>query len=61
MDENKNIFVNSYNQQGGITAGKVFIGNQRRTLTPELKVQLKDSVTKDKTKEITITANLGDG
>ncbi len=59
--DEQNVYVTSYDQKGGITANQVNIGNQPRTLTPELKTQLDQLLQVNKNKEIRITAVLGDG
>lgn len=60
-DNEPNVSVTSYNQQGGITANQVTFGNQARWLSPELKQQLDSLSQINKNKEITIDAILGDG
>lgn len=59
--DEKNIHVTSYDQSGGITANQVNIGNQPRTLTPELKTRLDQVLQINKNREIRITAVMGDG
>ena len=58
-DKNQNIFVNSYNQHGGITAHTVNVGAQPRHVTAELVEQMNNNV--PKTANVTVTAVMGDG
>jgi hypothetical protein len=56
--------VESNNQSGGITAGKIEnlnIGSQPRKLTPEIVKQLEEELVNDREKEITVCAMMGDG
>ena len=57
--DEKNIYVTSNNQMGGITAGTVNLGPQARTMNEQLGEQLKQAL--PETAKITVTAVLGDG
>jgi len=69
MENNKNnlgsIFnVTSNNQQGGITAGQINFGALQRVITEQDKIVFKENIkkyVKDKTKQITVLAVMGDG
>ncbi len=59
--DEKNIFnVTSHNQQGGITAGEVNIGNTPRTFNQKVTAALQARLPSEKSKTIVITAVLGD-
>lgn len=58
-EDNKNIFVTSNNQMGGITAGTVNFGNRQRVMNEKLGEGLMSNIPNDK--EVTVTAVMGDG
>jgi len=59
--DEQNIYVTSYDQQGGITANQVNIGSQPRVLNDRLKIQLDGLAEINKDKVITVTSVMGDG
>lgn len=59
-NEEKNINVTSFFQQGGITANQVFVGKQPRKLNDLLKASLKKMLPEDKSQESIITSVMGD-
>lgn len=56
----EDIDVKSYNQSGGITAGKIIIGRQPRKITPDVITQLKKLLPGNKDTVINIDAVWGD-
>lgn len=59
MSKEKNIFITSHNQSGGVTAHTVNFGPTARTMNAQLGGQLKQHI--PTTAKVTITAVLGDG
>lgn len=59
-NQEKNINITSFFQQGGITANQVFIGKQPRQLDDRLKGNLKSMIAQDKSKKIEVNAVMGD-
>jgi hypothetical protein len=58
-DKDKNIFITSYNQMGGVTAQTVNFGPHAREMNDELGSQLKQHVPTSVT--VRVVAVLGDG
>jgi hypothetical protein len=58
-DKDKNIFITSHNQMGGITAHTVNFGPQARQMNDQLGAQLKQNLPTSAT--IRVVAVLGDG
>lgn len=58
-EDNKNIFITSHNQMGGITAHTVNFGQQARQMNSKLGDQLKQHIPTSAT--IKVVAILGDG
>ena len=59
MSDEKNVFVTSHNQMGGITAQTVNVGPQARTMNVQLGQNLLAAIPNDS--EVTVTAVMGDG
>ena len=57
--DNKNIFVTSHNQQGGVTAHTVNFGPTARSMNEQLGEQIKKNI--PTSAKIKVTAVLGDG
>ena len=58
-EDNKNIFITSHNQMGGVTAHTVNFGPQARQMNSQLGDQLKQHIPNSAT--IRVVAVLGDG
>ncbi|MCI5156990.1 MAG: hypothetical protein D3906_00865 [Candidatus Electrothrix sp. AUS1_2] len=59
MSDEKNVFVTSHNQMGGITANTVNFGPTARSMNEQLGQQLKDNIPTEA--KVTVTSVLGDG
>jgi hypothetical protein len=59
MADDKNIFITSHNQLGGITAHTVNFGPTARSMNEQLGTQLKANI--PTTAKITVTSVMGDG
>jgi Flp pilus assembly protein TadG len=59
MSVDKNIFVTSHNQMGGITANTVNFGPTARSMNDQLGSQIKENIPTNA--KVTVTAVLGDG
>jgi len=59
MSEDKNVFISSYNQMGGITAQSVNLGPTARSMNEDLGNQLKQHI--PVSASVRITSVLGDG